>query len=83
MLIKFITSVGVDHNILRLLLMYVSNATRGMLQTTVPDCGTVGKVTAHHLSVKHCFLFSSVCHMLKWLAFGKERCMPYVLDEAS
>jgi hypothetical protein len=67
MLIQFIISVGMERNILGLVLMYVSNTTRGMVQTAAP----VRTVTAHHLSVKHCFLFSSVGRTLKWLTFGK------------
>jgi len=65
MLIQFITPAGVEHNILGFVLMYVSNTAGGMLQTAAP----VRTVTAHHLSVKHCFLFSSVDFMLKWLTF--------------
>jgi hypothetical protein len=68
MSIQFIISAGVESNILGLVLMYVSNNARRMLQTAAP----VRTVTAHHLSVKHCFLFSSVGCMLKWLTFGKK-----------
>jgi hypothetical protein len=49
--------------------MYVSNSARGMLQTAA----TGRTVAAHHLLVKHCFLFSSVGRMLKWLTFGKKK----------
>jgi len=55
-------------NFLGLVLMYVSNTARGMLQTAA----TVRTVTAHHLSVRHCFPFSSVVRILKWLTFGKK-----------
>jgi len=44
MLIQFITSADVERDILGLVLMYVSNTTRGMLQTSAP----VRTVTAHH-----------------------------------
>jgi hypothetical protein len=67
MLKQFIISADVEHNILGLVLMCVSNTTRGMLQTAAP----VRTVTAHHLSVEHCCLFSGVGRMLKWLTVGK------------
>jgi hypothetical protein len=72
MLIQFTTSADMECNFLGLVLMYVSNTARGMLQTAA----TVRAITAHHLSVGHCFLFSSVFRILKWLTFEKKKKMP-------
>jgi len=79
MSIQFITSAGVERNILGLVLMYVSNTARGVFSdcSTSEDSHSPTFVSKALFSVQQCWSYVEIADI--W----KIRCMPYVLYETS